>query len=294
MSLRLAASGSILALLFPLLAHAIPFGGSVGLILNCYNTAIFAAVGPPRGGSYIWSPATRTYRFGPPRAAGQWLLGLASAPYYCVYSIFPVEVAPGLHIDMMGSSGAPASISLGTALTQGTPPPSASPGGSGTSSGGVGHMIVSEIFPLVDATHGTDPQNEWIEIYNGANTTQNLTNWSIYWGGVTTTIPTMTLQAGAHVILTPSTNLRTFWTIPSTVSVVQISGTGNLEANGAVRLIGPSGSVVDAVSWGSNTMAFTPAAPALSSGRSLSRTTVVTDTNTATDWSANATPSPGD
>lgn len=89
----------------PFFAHAFPFGGSVGIIRPCYNNAIYVALGPPRGGPYIWTPATRTYQFGAPSHIGQWLLGLASAPYYCVVSIFPVIVWPGTHIDMMGSSG---------------------------------------------------------------------------------------------------------------------------------------------------------------------------------------------
>src|SRR5262245_51762808 len=124
---RSAVVGIILAVLFPFFTYAIPFGGAIGVLLNCYNVAIFTVLGPPRGGSYIWSPATRTYQFGPPRAMGQWLLGLASAPYYCTYSINPVLVAPGLHIDMMGSSGAPAQISLQQALNQGTPAPGLPP-----------------------------------------------------------------------------------------------------------------------------------------------------------------------
>ncbi len=94
----------LFVLVLPLFAHAFPFGGAIGTIVPCYNNAIYASLGPPRGGPYIWTPATRTYQFGPPRHSGQWLLGLASAPYYCVVSIFPVIVWPGTHIDMMGSS----------------------------------------------------------------------------------------------------------------------------------------------------------------------------------------------
>lgn len=94
----------IAALIAPSAVFAFPFGGAIGTIKLCYNNAIYVNLGPPRGGPYIWTPATRTYQFGPPRHGGQWLLGLASAPYYCVYSIFPVLVDPGIHIDMMGSS----------------------------------------------------------------------------------------------------------------------------------------------------------------------------------------------
>jgi hypothetical protein len=89
---------------FPIIAYAYPFGGAIYDIRACYNNAIFVKLSGPRGGSFVWTPASRTYQFGPPRRGGQWLLGLASAPYYCVWSIFPVLVEPGTHIDMLGSS----------------------------------------------------------------------------------------------------------------------------------------------------------------------------------------------
>ena len=89
----------------PAFALAFPFGGQVGIVKPCYNQAIYANLGPPRGGPYIWSTGTKTYQFGPPSHGGQWLLGLASAPYYCIISIQPVIVWPGTYITMMGSSG---------------------------------------------------------------------------------------------------------------------------------------------------------------------------------------------
>lgn len=113
--MRLTPLSILLTALFmaaPLFTFAFPFGGQItgggcpfcAAVCPCYNAAIYAHLSPPRGGEFIWSPSTRTYQFGPPRRAGQWLLGLASAPYYCVVSISPVLVCPGSHIDMMGSS----------------------------------------------------------------------------------------------------------------------------------------------------------------------------------------------
>jgi hypothetical protein len=105
------------ALLFvvPTYAFAFPFGGQIGAggavcsgnpspLIFCYNSAIYARLGPPIGGQYIWTPSTKTYLFGPPNHVGQWLLGLAQVPYYCVASISPVIVCPGTAIMMMGSS----------------------------------------------------------------------------------------------------------------------------------------------------------------------------------------------
>lgn len=88
----------------PLVASAFPFGGQASTVVPCYNQAIYAGLGPPRGGPFVWTPSTKTYQFGPPTHAGQWLLGLAGAPYFCVVSIQPVIVWPGTYITMMGSS----------------------------------------------------------------------------------------------------------------------------------------------------------------------------------------------
>lgn len=94
-----------IAISSPRTAHAFPFGGQASLVLPCiYNSTIYAELGPPRGGNFVWTTATKTYQFGPPRHAGQWLLGLAGAPYYCIYSVFPLIIYPGVAITMMGSS----------------------------------------------------------------------------------------------------------------------------------------------------------------------------------------------
>jgi hypothetical protein len=91
-------------MLTPALALAFPFGGQASQVLYCFNGAIYVNLGAPRGGPFIWTPATKTYRFGPPSHGGQWFLGLAGVPYYCIVSILPVIVFPGTNIEMMGSS----------------------------------------------------------------------------------------------------------------------------------------------------------------------------------------------
>ena len=91
----------------------------------------------------------------------------------------------------------------------------------------------------------------------------------------------------------PSTTTRAYWNMPSTVPVVTVTNAGNIAENGVVRLLDPSGVLVDQVSWGTNTTAFSPAAPVLRIGHSLSRTTILSDNNVASDWSDGGDPSPG-
>jgi hypothetical protein len=104
MKSRIAAALVAATLVFPVTVFAFPFGGQISEIIFCYNDAIYAQVGPPRGGPYIWTPSTVTYEFGPPSHSGQWLLGLAAPPYYCLVSIVPIIVYTGIAITMMGSS----------------------------------------------------------------------------------------------------------------------------------------------------------------------------------------------
>jgi hypothetical protein len=79
------------------------FGGRVGASIPCFNVAIWNTVGAPRGGLYIWTPATRTYPYGPP-ASGKWVLGLYGIPYFCIVTIAPLFVLPGISMTMLGSS----------------------------------------------------------------------------------------------------------------------------------------------------------------------------------------------
>ncbi len=88
----------------PMTALAFPFGGQASEVIFCYNDAIYALLGAPRGGPFLWTPATQTYQFGPPSHAGQWLLGNAGPPYFCLVSILPIITYPGTDIIMMGSS----------------------------------------------------------------------------------------------------------------------------------------------------------------------------------------------
>lgn len=88
----------------PGILEAREFGGQTSVVMPCFNAAIFTIVGPPRGGTYIWTPSTKTYSNGPPSRPGQWILGLSGAPYICLISIVPILVFPGISITMMGSS----------------------------------------------------------------------------------------------------------------------------------------------------------------------------------------------
>lgn len=99
-------AGSIVAFAaVPRQAEAFPWGGQFSRVIFCFNNVIWVQAGPPRGGKYIWVPGvTRTYDYGPPSHAGQWGLGLAAPPYFCIVTPLPLVVFPGIIMTMLGTS----------------------------------------------------------------------------------------------------------------------------------------------------------------------------------------------
>lgn len=287
-----------MALCVPSLAFAFPFGGAIGQIIFCYNDAVYANVGPPRGGPYIWTPSTRTYKFGPPLRTGQWLLGLAAPPYYCIVSKQPIIVWSGILMTMEGSSGAPA-----PAYSPGSRGGGLGSGGSGSGSGGSGgtnggtpsnaiRILVSEVYPYPDAAHGSS----WIEFYNATLSDIDLSQWVVKTASTTLAFPSgTTVAAHGYLVLTSDAAVRTKWSIASTAPVVVSDAlAGGFAAPGDdVFLDGSDNLLVDSVSWGSNGRAFSPPAALPATGRSLIRTTLSRDTDSAQDWVVTSAPTPG-
>jgi hypothetical protein len=292
-------------LLTPLTALAFPFGGQASTVVPCYNQAIFARLGAPRGGDYIWTPATRTYQFGPPSHAGQWLLGLASAPYYCVVSIEPVIVWPGTAIDMMGSSGGGSTYGL---LHGGTPTTAAPPGTPysptmpvtqpSAPAQTIGHVVVSEVFYNVDAVHGKAPNNQWVELYNGSSAAVDISKWQLQDSAGLSSLPSgISLGAGQFALVVAGPDTPPLWSIPSSAKIITLNTTsiagGMGVAGDSLTLKDGSGTPVDALSWGTNVKVFNPAPAQSLSGYSLSRKTLTQDTDTASDWAASSIATPG-
>lgn len=99
-----------LLLFIPAYAHAalIPFGGLITKTIPCaYPAGAMYMVITPAGSSppmQIWTPATVTFREGPPLRVGQWVLGLDAAAGLCIVSFKPFIAFPGMIMQMVGTS----------------------------------------------------------------------------------------------------------------------------------------------------------------------------------------------
>lgn len=166
----------------------------------------------------------------------------------------------------------------------------------------MGHVVVSEVHYDVDDAHGGvnsgNNNNEWVELYNGSAETVDLSGWKLADNNASDLLPEGTLlPAGAFLIITATSSTEGFWPeIPDGVVVIVLGGQiGNGLAVGGdvVFLKNAEDTIVDAVSWGTNTSAFTPSVPGVNQGRSLARTSLIADTDSAADWEEREILSPG-
>jgi hypothetical protein len=159
----------------------------------------------------------------------------------------------------------------------------------------VDHLLISEVYYDVDGAHGADQTNEWIEIFNPTASTVNLTNWWIQDGTNIDKIPNgTTISAGGLLVLTAASTTSGFWGATPMVSFENLIGNGLANGGDAIRLLNATGATttVDAMSYGSNVSVFNPSVPVVAEGHSLFRSSLLVDTDTATDWVDDATPSP--
>ncbi|NBV76891.1 lamin tail domain-containing protein [bacterium] len=304
---------ALVVLIVPIVAQAYPFGGQASIVRGCYNSAIFARLGPPNGGDFVWTPSTRTYQFGPPKSVGQWLLGLSGVPYMCIVSISPVDSWPADSIFMMGSSYASGFNFGGGSPGTGVPPVTLNPsqlackiagvacsGQSGenpstapNSGGAVNHILVSEVYPFSDSSHGTDAENLWIELYNPTASPVDISRWTIATSRAQATIAANTvLNSGAYIVISPTVATAQYWRITPSLVVAAVFSQPMLQ-NEQLILRDSSGVIVDALSWGTDTAVFATPASTPPRGSSLIRSSLARDTDSASDWVSTGSPTPG-
>ena len=166
-----------------------------------------------------------------------------------------------------------------------------------------GKLLINEVLydisDLAGDPQGTDPANEWVEIFNGTNVAVDLSGYTLNDNNSTSTIATSStmLASGKYLVVTGSTTTASLWAIPGDTIVVVLAngkiGNGLANEGDRVFLRTPTGVDVDAVSWGSNTSAFTPSVPLALDGYSIERQSPTTDTDDAGDWTQTISPTPG-
>lgn len=174
-------------------------------------------------------------------------------------------------------------------------------------------IVISEV--LYDPA-GTEPDLEWIELYNLSASSITLTSYKV--GDEETSgggegmyqFPSAATINPAQVIIIANKATAfatahgfnpTYELIASDATVPDMikynswaSGSVSLaNTNDEVLILDGSNNLVDALSWGGSTFAFNPSAPDVAETHSLERNPATTDTDTANDWIDQPTPNPG-
>lgn len=164
----------------------------------------------------------------------------------------------------------------------------------------IGHVVVSEVYYDVGAGKGTEPGNEWVELFNGSSNSVDLNGWKLMdESGSFDMIATSSflLVPSAYLLITGSSTTAGFWSIPSAIVVLPNTtiggGLGNTEDS--VVLMDAASTTIDAVSWGTatTTSVMVPTVPGAASGHSIGRIQFTADSNTNADWGDFVTPTPG-
>jgi uncharacterized repeat protein (TIGR01451 family)/fimbrial isopeptide formation D2 family protein len=165
---------------------------------------------------------------------------------------------------------------------------------------GIQYPLITEVyFNFTPPPGGVKEHYEWFEIYNPSTNDITLDGWSVQdtAPGQVDALPTFTIQPGEFAIIAGRTNafLELYPTYSNQLYEVADGtiGSGLNTFGDGVRLRNASDTVIDQVSYGASTLAFSPSVPVPASGSSIERNPANNDTNSRNDWSAQPTPNPG-
>jgi len=158
-------------------------------------------------------------------------------------------------------------------------------------------VVINEVYYDVkdDDTRGTENKNEWIELYNNSNNPVNLKDWSLVEGAgtVKNINPNVSIPAKGFIVLSHDhSTWSLYWSLPSGVSSINLTGSGEWLNNGGDKLIlkNDKEEEVDLVAWGSYVPGWNLNA---NDGKSIARKIKGVDTDSPDDWGVLDNPNPG-
>ncbi|MCX6790829.1 MAG: TasA family protein [Candidatus Gribaldobacteria bacterium] len=159
---------------------------------------------------------------------------------------------------------------------------------------------INKVYYNVDSKHGTEADNEWVEIFNPSAIDINLKNWEICDNNTCRVVNNDTIIPSlGFVVISNSSSTWNYWNIPTEVEKIQLNGTLYLDNVADMLLLKePSGTIVDQMNWGTpnsiwsnfNTDIWDPGALDVGEGNLLSRVPNGLDTNQPSDFQKLALP----
>ena len=155
-----------------------------------------------------------------------------------------------------------------------------------------GSIVINEVQANPVAS-GIETDFEWVELFNPGPVGVALGGWRLSDARAMTVLPEITIAPGGYAVVAGARFAERYPDAPGERVTVPRIGNGLGNSGDGLQLADGAGSVIDALSWGDNTSAFDPPAPAAPGGSSLERVPAGRDSNVAADWVVQATPSPG-
>ena len=159
-------------------------------------------------------------------------------------------------------------------------------------------IVINEVYYDVSPDKGTEPGDEWLELYNSEDYSVTLKDWTIGDNTTTRTIfANKSIPAhGFALISKDHSTWSLYWTVPAGVEIIELGqNIGNGLSNSGDRLIlkDKDGNIIDQMSYGTDNSLLNPPCPDVAEGHSLERSPVGKDTDVALDFIDQANPTPG-
>jgi predicted ribosomally synthesized peptide with SipW-like signal peptide len=159
-------------------------------------------------------------------------------------------------------------------------------------------IVINEVYYDVAGDKGSEPNDEWIELYNNGDTAVSLKDWTIT-DNYTARAINANKSIPAHGFALISKDHSTwslYWSVPSGVEIIELGqniGNGLSNSGDRVILKNSTGQVIDQMSYGTDTSVFDPACFGVTEGHSLERSPIGHDSDQASDFIDQANPTPG-
>lgn len=158
-----------------------------------------------------------------------------------------------------------------------------------------GDVVINEVY------YNADSMYEWVELYNNTSNIISINNWTFKDNSSTITISSGNIPAnGFLVVAATEKGFKENFTAPANIifitsGLVTTGKIGNGLANTGDELILKDNlsNVIDQISYGTDTNILNPAIISVAPGHSIERSPAGKDTDTASDFINQTSPTPG-
>jgi hypothetical protein len=157
-------------------------------------------------------------------------------------------------------------------------------------------VVINKVYYDVDANHGTEPKNEWIELYNPTNEAVNLKDWVVCDKDNCAVInPNVSIPALGYALLSHDASTWQYWEILNGVIEIHQLGGSLFDLNNDADMLilkNSTSQIIDQMNWGIptstwpnyNSNIWNPGVPDVVEGHMLGRVPTGYDTDQPSDW----------